>query len=152
MIGVMQIAWCVFSIKRYLRFSKTARKKPDSSISSRVDAITESIKKAKPCEAYDLIEFTGSNSNWKGRLLGEAAALVGVSGLIWKSVSDVAFVSWKDFQIADKGRYRLSRFRKVHVKMGNRVFNGIMKQESIQRYEQVWKTASDIYPPPPPPN
>jgi hypothetical protein len=150
-IGVMQIFWSVFSIKRYQRFSKTPSQKPDPNVSSRVDEILESMKKAKPREVYDLIEFTGANTNWKGRLFGDVAVLAGVSGWIWKSVGDVAFVPWKDFQIVDKGRYRLSKFRSVQINMGNRVFNGVMKPEAVQRYQQVWSSGSNTYPPPPPP-
>jgi hypothetical protein len=150
-IGIVQIGWFVMRIRRYLRFSNVSSQKPDLSISKRADELMESVKGAKSNEASDLIEFTGSSTNWKGRLLGEVAVLVGVSGLLRKSVNDAAFVRREDVYIVDKGRYRLSRFRKIHVKMGARVFNGTMSQQSVQRYEQFWKAASDIPPPPPPP-
>ena len=148
-IGISQIGWCIMRIRRYSRFSNVSSEKPDLPISSRVDEIMESVKKAKPTEAYDLIEFTGSGTNWKGKLLGEIAVLVGVSGLLRKSVNDAAFVRREDMYIVDKGRYRLSRFRKIQVRMGTRNFNGLMTQQSMQRYEQVWKTASSTPPPPP---
>jgi hypothetical protein len=151
MIGVMQIVWSVYSIKRYMRFSKVPNEKPDPNISIRVNELMDSIKKARTYESLDLIEFLGANTNWKGRLIGDVAALVGVSGLLRKSVDDAAFVPRKDFQVTDEGRYRLSKFRRVNVKMGSRVINGVMKPESLQRYQQVWQAPSATYPPPPPP-
>jgi hypothetical protein len=150
-IGMWQIVWFVSRVKRFRRFSGKIREKPSEETINKVDAITDSIKNVKFDESNDLIEFTGAGTNWKGRLFGNIVVLVGVEGLILKSVNDAAFIRREDMQIVDQGRYRLSRFRRVQVRMGTRSFSGLMSPKSLQRYELVWKAAPMVFPPPPPP-
>jgi hypothetical protein len=151
-VGVWQFIGGVSRIKRFKRFSGTPHERPSEQLAHRVDELVESVRRAKPFESDDLIEFTdsgdsGSGVKWKGKLNGDAGIFVGVSGTVIKSIYEALFVNRDDVQILIKGKVRLRQELKVKVKIGTRSISGIMSPESMQRYERMWKLPLPPSPP-----
>jgi len=144
-IGFWQFIWGIIRIKRYQRFSSTANEKPSEQIAHRVDALMKSLKNANPADSEDLIEFNDSRygTEWKGKLSGDVSIFVSLGGLLSKSVQEALFARREDVTIINKGKVRLRKMLKAQIKIGNKRIKGIMSPESLQRYERLWKTASN---------
>ena len=143
MLGFYQLVWAYQRMLRYRRFSKTSNEKPNEQISIRAKELLETLRKADAVSSPELIDFNESEGVWKGIISGDACIFGRFGGIIFKSFQDVLIARHGEVKIATLGKTRAfwgpyKGTLKIQVDIGMRTMKGVMKPESLQRYERFW--------------
>lgn len=145
--------------RSYARVSKQIYEKPSEENAQRVREIIKTVQNISPYQSRDVIEFIERWVRWKGTIVGDVGAFVGVKGTIFKKAVDAVFVRPEEVKIVASGETARRGFAKAQsVQLGCRSFyKCLITPASVQSYEQGWKNYKSspfqtIPPPPPPPS
>ena len=142
-LGGLCLGWAGETLTRYRRYSTVSSFKPSDQTLREVENLVMPVIGANVDLEHDIIEFT-KLSGWTAdsfkAKLGRTLVVV-----VSKNKSAIFFALPKDFDIVDKGRAGLTKYRKADVRIRSSKFRCRITPLSLQRYG-LWKNV----PPAPP--
>jgi hypothetical protein len=141
-LGFLCLGWAGENLSRYRRYSAVSSFKPSDQMLREVENLVVPVLGANVDLEHDIIEFTKlrgwTAASFKAKLSKNSAVVVS------KDRSAISFVHPADFDVVDKGRAGLTKYRKVDVRIRSSKITCRMTPLSLQRYG-LWKNM----PPPP---
>jgi hypothetical protein len=140
LIGLLQLFWGVQRIQGFRRFANAFLERPSDNEMQQIEEMVGTIRKARPKESTDIIEFTVEGIHrhvWKARLSGEDAVFVEATG------SDILVGTRATVEITTRGKVMVGRALKADASVGPVRLKGTISPDSYQLYEQ-WKTRTFI--------
>jgi hypothetical protein len=136
MLGVLQLVWGGRRIASYRRFASAFDQQPSDAELNQLDALVDSVRKAKTKESQDVIEIAVEGvhrQNWKAKLSGSEALFVEVAG------HDVFFGTRESVNAENRGKVMIGNAVKVTIDVSGHVLKGTMSSDAWRTWEQ-WKT------------
>lgn len=139
-MNVIMVGLGVVSLLYYPSYKKAFRGRPGREMLKKIYELIKSIKKAKPSEVQDLIEFYISpHYRWKGKLLGEMAFLMAWSTDSILEDVNLLIIGKSDLNIKKLGgKLWLGEDLRASFQIGERRGEGSIFPEMMERYE-AWK-------------
>ncbi len=129
------------AFNRYRRVQTSLLKDFTKEELQRVEDIAKPVMRADPKKEDDVFLFTKpgtwTSSIWKGKLTRPYGVIASQSG------DDIFIVSPEEVNVEDKGKFRLTKLRKVSLTIKGTKFDGAMPPESITRI-QYWKNPTRV--------
>jgi len=140
-LGFLCLGWAGENLSRYRRYSAVSSYKPSDQMLREVENLVVPVMDANVDLEHDIIEFQKlrgwTAANFKAKLSRTSAVVVS------KDRSAIFFVHPADFDIVDKGRAGLTKYRKVDVRIRTSKFTCRMTPLSLQRYG-LWKNMLSV--------
>jgi hypothetical protein len=133
--GVIELGIAIYLLSKLPGFSQIAARKPSDETMRQLDAIAESIRKAKLAEDPDLLEFTADRNKWRVRLADVIATFVEM-----QKGHDMVFVPREQLVIEDLTKPgKDPKMRPVVIRAGSRSWKTKLKRDDLQLLV-TWKT------------
>lgn len=132
-LGVFQIIWGIQSFRRYGRFAHLGGGTASTEAIQRVDAVVAGIAEASMKTSADIIEFTASNRQWKGRLAPDLGVFVA-------GAEDEVVLAGKGEVIITPQEPVAGKAFQATFQLGPHSHKGSLSPEAYQRY-QTWRSS-----------
>ncbi|MBS3761663.1 MAG: hypothetical protein KGZ25_00030 [Planctomycetes bacterium] len=126
--GVIEAGIAVYLLVKLPGFIRTAREKPPKEVLKQLDDVCKEIRKGKPKEEKDLIDFRAGNKRWRARLSGIGTFLEQQKG------HDVVFASPSEVSVEDRTKPgKDPKKRPVTLHVADKEWKCKMKKEYLDR-------------------
>ena len=133
-VGIVQIGFAINILKLYNRFKEMPIDKPSKETMKDIDSLIKNIKKAKPKDNNNIIQFELGNimkMQWKALLMKEYGIFIDIK-------DEILILDKKEVIFEDKGKVLIGKTRNLQIELGEMQLKGNISPENMERLG-LWK-------------